>query len=73
MKTYSIERKLVKIKKGWFSSELKPMWCLVEHGNYVDYSDHWCDTIDYSAVILHSEDKEYIEQEFLNFSGENLK
>lgn len=69
-KTYTIERRMISVKKSWFRQERKPMWCLVEHGTYVDYSDRWFDTFDYNTVILHSEDKEYIEQELLNFRGE---
>lgn len=72
MKTYTVERRIFKIKTGWFKSELKPLWCLVETGEHIDYSDHWCDTRSYSCVILKSEDKAYVDQEFLNFRGDQL-
>ena len=69
MKYYVVERRTFKVKTGWFKSELKPLWCLVEYSDYIDYSDHWCDVRSYSSVILKSEDKDYIDQEFLNFTG----
>ena len=62
MKSYKIERKMVKVKTGWFSSEIKPIWCLVE---VVDV-----DELEYSHTVLYSEDKEYILEELANFNGE---
>lgn len=69
MKEYTLERRMINVKTGWFKSEVKPMWCLVESGKYYDY-DYYCSGyVDYSAVILQSEDKAYIEQELANFRG----
>ena len=75
MKSYKIERKMVKIKTGWFSSELKPMWCLVEYGtrfvsSYGGGSSVDVDELEYSSTILYSEDKNYILEELNNFTGD---
>lgn len=69
METYTIERRMINVKTGWFKRERKPMWCLVEYGQYFDYHYYCLETVDYHAVILQSEDKEYIEQELTNFKG----
>ena len=73
MKTYTIERRVVKVKNGWFSSKDVLMWCLIEHGTYYEYTNGGnqvhCDSFDYSKVVLQSEDKEYITEELKNFSG----
>ena len=74
MKTYTIERRMVKVKTGWFSSKNVPMWCLIEHGTYYEYTNGgnqvYCDSFDDSKVVLQSEDKEYIIEELKNFSGD---
>lgn len=75
MKSYKIERKMVKIKTGWFSSEIKPMWCLVECGthlvsSYGGGSSVDVDELEHSSTILYSEDKDYILEELANFNGE---
>lgn len=67
MKTYTIERRMINVKTGWFKRERKPMWCLVKHGSW---TDSWFDVRDYHSVILQSEDKDYIEQELNNFRGD---
>ena len=77
MKTFKIERRLVKVKKGWFLKQYIPMWCLVEYGKHtiLDSSGYGGVDVreaDYNKVILQSEDLEYIKQELLNFSGESL-
>ena len=50
------------------------MWCLVEHGTRYEYTNGgnqvYCDSYDYSEVVLHSEDKENIIEELKNFSGD---
>ena len=75
MKTYSIERRIIKVKKGWFGSEKVPMWCLVENGVAYDFTNGgnqvYCEPYKYSIVILKSTDKDYIEEELKNFNGEN--
>lgn len=76
MKTYTIERRMVKVKTGWFSSKNIPMWCLIEHGTRYEYTNGgnqvYCDSYDYSKVVLQSEDKENVIEELKNFSGETL-
>jgi len=71
MKTYKIERRMFKVKTGWFKSEMKPMWCLVECGVHTIYtnggSQVYADEMNYETVILKSEDKSYIEQELVNY------
>lgn len=64
---YTVERRMLTVKTGWFKKQRKPMWCLVERGTW---TDNWLDDHDYSIVILSSEDKSYIDQEFLNFNGD---
>ena len=75
MKSYKIERRMIKIKTGWFSSELKPMWCLVEYGkqlvsSYCGGSSVDVEELEYSTTILYSEDKNYILEELNNFNGD---
>ena len=74
MTTYTIERRMVKVQSGWFSTKEVPMWCLVEHGVRYEYtnggSQVYCDSYNYSKVILQSEDKDYVIEELKNFSGE---
>lgn len=71
-KTYKIERRLINIAKWWQFSNVQPRWCLVEYGEervYDGVSD--MRSIEYDWVLLHSEDLNFIQAEFINFSTKN--
>lgn len=61
MTTYTIERLMVKVRTGWFSSKDVPMWCLVEHGVRYEYTNGgnqvYCDSYDYSKSYFSQKTK----------------
>lgn len=67
-KTYKIERRLINIAKWWQFSNVQPRWCLVEYGKEYIHDMHGMRTIDYDWVLLQSDDLNFIQSEFINFT-----
>jgi len=70
-KTYKIERRLINIAKWWQFSNVQPRWCLIEYGRDQIHDFDGSRWVDYNALLLHSDDLNYIQSEFLNFSTKN--